>query len=1327
MKPDGLQVIGRQAIIHTEGGVPTMRQTFDAVRWFTEEALFIGAGMLIISGLLITLPANVKADGPSASQFEPCAWDATGLQGTDDSCSVVDGPARWSSIRAGDETSLGGSDVTVGTTWIVDAGLDSMAGAPPSAGGVSVWTDRGCGPGAAIAAGDQLVAYIQSSQTGYAELTYHRPDGSTTLWADLLTAGRTLAIPLSVRADSPGGKRLLRLQMSADRAQDFCGISIQAGSTVLCGWTDWVSGGCAGQFNNEMLVSCGDAREYFLATALPQAGFLSSPHPSAGRDDLRARSDSIRSSPPISIVLPTAFPPMPPPGPTPRPSRLYAFWTPQAYWSDSCQRNIITGYSRATYLGTVAQGASCSVCPTASQSTGIINIWTNKGEYYGCDGTYRPGEPIALYVRVAQSGTAYLYNYWSDGQVKQLSLGYVQAGITYRLSSTVQAPDGRQVLRAIMPDFNALDYCSYVVAGTAKSYQGRLGPFVRVFDGCSYYPLLSCRGDEIVQLSEQSLGELQPYVGRYVEIDTIIDECGGDIAGQPLYGPIVTTIRTIDDPCVVVNPCQLNHGLQVEAIPDPPYEGQPFTLRVSGVSPDHCVPDSARSGVFGNVIVLDISEPSCDGPCFQVVTNWHVDVPIQPLSKGEYILRLQIACSGRTGQCTEARLNVDAVPTPEPPRSDADLGFRPDPNGYRFANRKLRRTWEMFEQYYGSEHVLRPGSRCTVAERYYRDTYEWVAKGWSCFGFSMTSLLSYFGMDQPRAGPFAMPAINRLYDRPQPADFTNQIAYYSGVQLSQQYADEYFAWLRKCDADPQQLVSELKGAISRRDPVVLGLRYSGNDYHAVVPYRMEDVSSTVSELYVYDNEAPAQERVVRFDQSGSGWSWRYTFVGSLVGYRERSGSCREMYVVPVRMALVKGTPLVTLCHSPERRALSDADQATSTAERLLVQLPPDGDWVIRDESGRRTGWLGDQLIAEIPDAYALPQAFGGETSLERPVYLRRQGYHIELTQPTTTVADYTLFADERAIAVSAKLKDQAAGSGLRVTASMDSAELTGLADHESALLQFDRELPGVSRSGIIDAAGWTGSADLRAEFDGAQLIVSRAGGSALYSARLEQAGMQPSEFRSPELTLGIDETHRLVPRDWSKLQAEGVTLEIDRGRDGTVDETRQLIDADRLRANSIHLPLTLNWHVSDRMSPVPLVDVQPYQPPGWDAPLVASFEPGTHTIGQLFTNAPTYVDIALRNAGSAAIPGNFYADLYIDETLVGRWLTAGGLSGGQSATVIDWSTTVAPGWHTLRLVVDSLNDVDEWDETNNAWEGEFYWQSNSPLSLERSPHRFPPP
>lgn len=123
-------------------------------------------------------------------------------------------------------------------------------------------------------------------------------------------------------------------------------------------------------------------------------------------------------------------------------------------------------------------------------------------------------------------------------------------------------------------------------------------------------------------------------------------------------------------------------------------------------------------------------------------------------------------------------------------------------------------------------------------------------------------------------------------------------------------------------------------------------------------------------------------------------------------------------------------------------------------------------------------------------------------------------------------------------------------------------------------------------------------------------------------------------------------------------------------------------------------------------------DLQPYTPPGYDAPVVPASLPGTTTAGPLYAGQGTYFDWHFTNSGGATAAGDFYVELWVDSTRYVRY-PCSTFGAGRVGGFDDWLETIpAPGWHTVRLITDPDNTITESDEGNNTWEQPFYWEGS---------------
>jgi hypothetical protein len=364
----------------------------------------------------------------------------------------------------------------------------------------------------------------------------------------------------------------------------------------------------------------------------------------------------------------------------------------------------------------------------------------------------------------------------------------------------------------------------------------------------------------------------------------------------------------------------------------------------------------------------------------------------------------------------EPTATAQASPLPEPttlPEIDtategnADLGFRPDHDGYSFANKTLTRTWEMFRQYYGVDQVEKPdGTRCRSAETFFNygtegvissesedstksedltNGYSNIAGGWSCVGFSYSSLLNYTRWEQPNAGRFAIKPVDVLFEETDTAAFDDAIAYYAGAQpaTSQHLAAEYTNWKDTCKHEPGKIIDRIKLAIRNKEPVVINLKGIGFNengkeipvYHAIVPYGAEDISPSEVRVYVYENEAPGESRFISFTRAedDNNWQWSYTFTGNLTGFNPPyPATCDDLYIVTLRAALEQGKPPVSFCEYAEGSEASLEDTPQAGGGMILVRVPTEGDWLIHDSEGRRIGKRNGDEFSVATHAPPLP-------------------------------------------------------------------------------------------------------------------------------------------------------------------------------------------------------------------------------------------------------------------------------------------------------------------------------------------------------------------
>lgn len=123
-----------------------------------------------------------------------------------------------------------------------------------------------------------------------------------------------------------------------------------------------------------------------------------------------------------------------------------------------------------------------------------------------------------------------------------------------------------------------------------------------------------------------------------------------------------------------------------------------------------------------------------------------------------------------------------------------------------------------------------------------------------------------------------------------------------------------------------------------------------------------------------------------------------------------------------------------------------------------------------------------------------------------------------------------------------------------------------------------------------------------------------------------------------------------------------------------------------------------------------------YKPSGWSYPIVPSSISGTNTVSTLIADQNTYIDWAIENEGPANITTSFYTALFIDNNYVTRWSTSSILA-NYWAGVEDYTRSLSEGTHTLKIITDYYDDIDETDENDNEYSRSFYWEPSTKPNL----------
>lgn len=515
----------------------------------------------------------------------------------------------------------------------------------------------------------------------------------------------------------------------------------------------------------------------------------------------------------------------------------------------------------------------------------------------------------------------------------------------------------------------------------------------------------------------------------------------------------------------------------------------------------------------------------------------------------------------------------------------SDLGFRPNPDGFRFANESSTLTWEMFRQFFGTEQVEWPnGNRIHVADAFYREHYRNAGDGGSCDGFSATSLLNYKNLSQPNAGNFAMSHYSPLYSQNKNNDMAEAYAFSQAIQMGLE-VNAHRQWMCELVGNsPRALYQYLKSQIQNNTPVVLGIRWN-REYsqwpwpslqpgsHALVPYRFEEPSSDEAYVYVYDSNLPGNDKHrVEFDLTNDTWSYRWPVpLRPDITIQGDSSYC-SLSVTPIEMYRRQGVAWWAqsgweAMHSSQVQANLTQLLTTSGPARLLIT----------DDQGRRLGWDEADFYDEIPGAGYTPIAMStsGEGSgfyyVPSDVHYTLQAHGYGEGQ-----ADVSLLSEGYLVQLSNWEVITGTTVALSVSANGSAFAISGIAGDTRGSLTIGKILSAEDRTVTINDLNIGTSQTVNLEFETSDTagftdtirISTNSVTTATYGLSLHRAGGTGySSFGHTDVVLDANSAALINVSDWGNLAT--VTVLVDLNKDGAIDEARSLDNEASINAISL--------------------------------------------------------------------------------------------------------------------------------------------------------------
>jgi hypothetical protein len=496
----------------------------------------------------------------------------------------------------------------------------------------------------------------------------------------------------------------------------------------------------------------------------------------------------------------------------------------------------------------------------------------------------------------------------------------------------------------------------------------------------------------------------------------------------------------------------------------------------------------------------------------------------------------------------------------------ADLGFRPNLHGFSFENygrapdsdltaEELRRMFGdgVCNSTANGKCTLTPLARAWMAD------VNRAMSGGHCMGMAKLSLLMYLG--KVRAADFGglQAADLRLQGN---LKLQREIAYWWATQTT---IPAILSDRR--DLTPNEVVDKLvesfKAGPSAPETYSLGIfkRKPPFGGHAILPYAVEDRGGGVVRIMVYDNNWPGEERYIEVDRNAN--SWRYFAAtnpserGSLY---EGDASTGSLELLPVSQRLVQQA--CPFC----------ADDGNSTSPKYeQLWLEGGGHLLLTDAQGRRFGYLNGDLVREIPGvSYSLGIGAASWLGDDDPVYFVPVGMPLTVTVDGTgltaaTDVDVTLAGPGYLMSVQGIYLHPGTRDMLNLAPGPNGGTVSYTTpDDESPDIVIGLDHKDADYSFAINGAELKGGGTIEVSLDKlkGQLKVKVTGskGPGYYAIELERAIDDDVQlFAHDEVELSPGDVAYLNFGRW-RGDGDSIPLAIDRGGDGSIDDTVDLTD-----------------------------------------------------------------------------------------------------------------------------------------------------------------------
>ena len=503
----------------------------------------------------------------------------------------------------------------------------------------------------------------------------------------------------------------------------------------------------------------------------------------------------------------------------------------------------------------------------------------------------------------------------------------------------------------------------------------------------------------------------------------------------------------------------------------------------------------------------------------------------------------------------------------------SDLGFRPDVDGFSFENYgddqgAANLTPNDLQRMFGDEACATiEDEQCilTPPGEQWLQEINTSMNGGHCEGMAVLSNLFYTGLIDPNSfGAASVPELQIQGNE----DLQREIAYWFATQFTQP------ARAGIVQQTPSGVVNTLLTSFAAgpegSDQYAVGFYMSDRTGgHAVTPYAIEDRGEGIYWIMVYDNNYPGQARAIEVDTNEDTWNYLgSTNPDESEGRYEGDASTLTLELAPIGPRLDQ--QLCPFCDIPPTARVGGMLLQASQPQYNQIWLEGDADLLITDTEGRSIGFKDGVFVNEIDGSLSNANKFGVNVWEENaePVYYIPTAIDFTISIDGSRLSEaanstVTMIGPGYALEVSDIILEPGQIDTLDVspdgslisyrTASGETPFLlvaveTPEADYQFGVYGEDLAAGEALNLSLDTKEGWLSIDSIdNAEFGSYSLVVAR------YDDQGEQIFGAEGIILDPDDVLYVD--YLLWPGN-----GEPMALDLDKGGDGTVDETLQVED-----------------------------------------------------------------------------------------------------------------------------------------------------------------------